>query len=333
MEVSVIVPVYNAASFVAQAVESALQQPETAEVILVEDGSPDNSLEVCRQLAEKHDKVRLLRHPDGGNHGAGASRNLGMKTSSCEFTSFLDADDYYLPSRFSAAKAILVVNPDCDGVYEATGMRVESESGLQRWKEAGRSVRQLTTMSEHVRPEDLWSALISSGTYGYFQLDGLVLKKGVLQKSGYMTEGLRLHQDTEFIMRIALAARLLPGRLDEPVAMARVHDNNRISAPRSAEQKYRDRMLMWMELFGWCKRRGLGQVQQRIMDEMVMATISIGRMGDLSKGTYTRRVLRLYQLLVWFAEYPSLVIEPQLWHSMKALSRPRGAQGEGGFGT
>ena len=50
-KVSVIIPVYNAAPFVRQAVESALAQPETAEVVLVEDNSPDNSLEICQQLA------------------------------------------------------------------------------------------------------------------------------------------------------------------------------------------------------------------------------------------------------------------------------------------
>ena len=52
-EVSVVIPVYNAAAFVTQAVESALAQPEVREVVLVEDCSPDDSLAVCRQLAEK----------------------------------------------------------------------------------------------------------------------------------------------------------------------------------------------------------------------------------------------------------------------------------------
>jgi glycosyltransferase involved in cell wall biosynthesis len=81
MQVSVITPVYNAASFVTQAVESALQQPETAEVLIIEDGSPDNSLEVCQELAKKYEKVKLLRHPNGENRGAGASRNLGMRNA------------------------------------------------------------------------------------------------------------------------------------------------------------------------------------------------------------------------------------------------------------
>ena len=328
MQVSVVIPVYNAARFVTQAVESALQQPETAEVVLVEDGFPDNALEVCRQLESQDDRVHLFRHPDGRNLGAGASRNLGMRHCSCDFVAFLDADDYYLPGRFSAAKAIFESDPDCDGVYEAVGMHVENEAGLKRWANAGRSTRQLTTMKRRIGPDELWGALIHSGTYGYFQLDGLVLRRSVLEKSGYMVETLPLHQDTEFILRVAISARLLPGRLDEPVAMARVHDRNRISAPRTTEQKYRDRMLMWMELYRWSRRRGLSQVQQKVMDVMVEATISIGRKGDYSRSRFRRRALRVVQLLRWLGEHPRLAFDSQLWRAARALFRPQESSAE-----
>lgn len=53
MQVSVVIPVYKAGKFIESAVKSALEQPETAEVILVEDGSPDDTLEICRRLEKK----------------------------------------------------------------------------------------------------------------------------------------------------------------------------------------------------------------------------------------------------------------------------------------
>jgi glycosyltransferase involved in cell wall biosynthesis len=218
VEISVIMPVFNAAPYVTQAVESALAQPETAEVILVEDGSPDNSLEVCRVLAKRYDKVHLYQHAGGVNRGAGPSRNLSMEKSTAEFIAFLDADDYYLPGRFSTLRQVLEIHPDGEGAYDAVGFHVEDDAGLQRWVQAGKMpVERLTTMTERIDPGELWEALIS-GRSGYFHLDGLVLKRSVLEKSGYMVETLRLHQDTEFIMRVAIAARLYPGRLDEPVA-------------------------------------------------------------------------------------------------------------------
>jgi len=93
VKVSVVIPVYNAAEFVRKAVESALEQEQTSQVVLVEDGSIDGSLAVCRQLESQYPSVTLVRHMDGGNHGAGASRNPGIQRSDAPFVAFLD-DDY-----------------------------------------------------------------------------------------------------------------------------------------------------------------------------------------------------------------------------------------------
>lgn len=264
-KVSVIIPVYNAAAFVTQAVESALEQPETAEVLLVEDGSPDNALEVCQALAEKYDKVRLLRHPDGENRGAGASRNLGMMNAQNEYIAFLDADDYYLPNRFNQPAALFTNEPTCDGVYEAIGMHVESKAGLERWELAGKAITELKTIQNGISPDKLAECLLDGG-YGYFHLDGLTIKKAVLDKSGTMNEDLRLHQDTEFIMRLAMTAQLLPGRLNEPVAMWRVHQGNRISAARPLAVQHRDRIKYWRSLYKWIRDNGTSSQQQMVRD-------------------------------------------------------------------
>jgi len=271
-KVSVIIPVYNAAAYISQAVESALAQPETAEVLLVEDGSPDNALEICQALASEHDKVRLFRHPNGENRGAGASRNLGMRNAKFDYIAFLDADDYYLPGRFSVASEVFRLDPACEGIYEAVAMRVESDEGMDRWQTAGKSDRKLQTTPPGIPPEEVAEALIK-GDKGYFQLNGLVIRKSVLEKSGLMNEGLRLHQDTEFIQRVALTSRLLPGRLDMPVAMWRVHPENRVSAPRSMLKQYKDRMKHWLSLYRWVKQHG-SKEQQSLVRE---ATLSFNR--------------------------------------------------------
>ena len=80
-EVSVIIPVYNAEKFVRNAVLSALACEEVAEIVLVEDQSPDNAFEVCKSLEKEFDQVKLIQHSDQGNHGAGASRNLGIRNA------------------------------------------------------------------------------------------------------------------------------------------------------------------------------------------------------------------------------------------------------------
>ena len=133
-QISVVIPVYNAATFVTQAVESALAQPDVREVILVEDCSPDDSLAVCQQLAREYSQVKLFQHPGAVNCGAGPSRNLGITSSTCPYLAFLDADDYYLPNRFTAARLVFAQNPDCDGVYDAVGMTCEDQASCERWR-------------------------------------------------------------------------------------------------------------------------------------------------------------------------------------------------------
>lgn len=255
MKISVIIAVYNADKFVTQAVESALAQPETAEVILVEDGSTDNSLVVCQMLEKTHNKVQLLQHLGGINKGAPASFNLGMQRAKYEYLTILGADDFYLPGRFNAVREVFVKEPACDGVYEAMGIHFENEVGRQRWLNSPMAKVDLTTMTKVVTPEKLFGQLVR-GTAGHFSLCGLVIKKSALAKVGFMNESLRLHQDTDFIYRLAVAGKLLPGELDQPVVIRRVHVQNRISAPRSEHQIYHERILQYKATYDWLRKNG-----------------------------------------------------------------------------
>jgi len=326
MQISVITPVYNAESFIVRSVESALAQPETAEIILVEDNSPDKSLDICKMLAAKYDKVHLFRHPNGENRGAGASRTLGMQKSTCDFIAFVDADNFYLPERFSRTKEVFASDPNCDGVYETIGNHVEDDVSLQRWHKAKKSVVPLVGITKPIEPEALTEALIS-GQYGWLTLDGLVLKRKVLIKMGaYMLENLKVHQDTEFIIRATTVARLLPGKLNEPVAMRGIHNHNRISAPRSEHQKYEERMAFWMATFRWCKRRSPTVVKQEIVNKMILDTISLRNQDDLQDSTISRVSQRVKQLLTWFQNYPEVLFESALWHSMFRLIASKGRE-------
>ena len=127
MEISVVIPVYNAEKYVEDAVRSALRQNQTAEVILVEDNSPDNALKVCERLAKEDPRVRVLRHSDGKNHGAGESRNLGIKNARCDYIAFLDADDYWKPRFLEVIHNLRCKFPQA-GIY-ATNYEVVKPNG------------------------------------------------------------------------------------------------------------------------------------------------------------------------------------------------------------
>ena len=255
MKISVIIPVYNAKKYVRKAVESVLQQPETGEILLIEDNSPDNCLQICQDLEKEHEKVRLLRHPDGKNYGAGATRNLGIKNAGFDYIAFLDADDYYLPGRFTVARKLFQQHYDIDGVYEATGVKFHSDRGKQLWRSSGQ--KDLMTMTENLPPDCLFEELLI-GKKGTFHLDALTVKKRIFEKSGYFFERLRLHQDTAMIVQMSACGRLLPGRLTAPVAIRGIHGWNRITGDFN---KFYTRFLYCDTLFHWAVQKKLNRTR------------------------------------------------------------------------
>lgn len=252
MIISVITPVYNAEKYITQAVESALQFEDVFEVILVEDKSPDNALEVCEELVKKYpNRVKLFQHPDKGNHGAGASRNLAISKATGDFIAFLDADDIYLPNRFDAERE-LFKNPEVEGVYGAIGVHYYSEKAKEQYYPIFGN--RLTTVYKKHAPEDVFPGQLGMrGSFGLFSIDGLTVRKSAIEKlHPVMKTSLRLHQDTEFLFRLSFYAKLYPGILDQAVALRGVHENNRITQVDSGKIKPSStRVLLWRIVNQW----------------------------------------------------------------------------------
>ena len=90
--VSIIIPVYKVEDYLRQCIDSVLEQNyKNKEIILVDDGSPDGSPEICDEYAEKYECVRVVHKENGGLSDA---RNFGLKQAKGEYVLFLDSDDY-----------------------------------------------------------------------------------------------------------------------------------------------------------------------------------------------------------------------------------------------
>ena len=292
MKISVIIPVYNAEKYVTNAVESALQFDEVFEVILVEDQSPDNALEVCKALAEKHEKVKLFQHPDRGNHGAGASRNLGIKAASGEYIAFLDADDFYLPNRFYAEKEFFK-NPDVDGVYGAIGVHYWSEKAKEQYFNIYQD--KLTTVYKNHPARDVFPGLIGMrGSFGLFSIDALTIRKSALKKMDtLMKTDLKLHQDTDFLMRLAFYTKLYPGILDQPVAVRGVHESNRISQVDSGKVKPAStRVLLWNHLQNWAEK------EPEMPKEQLLHIKRIHRSFEIANASIPKKWMMIMKYLI-----------------------------------
>lgn len=109
---SIIVPIYNVERYLEQCIESVLAQNyQNYELILVDDGSPDNSLDICTQYAKQHHNIVFIRKVNGGLSDA---RNSGIKMARGEYLMFLDSDDYWEGTSILSdlQKIITENNPD-----------------------------------------------------------------------------------------------------------------------------------------------------------------------------------------------------------------------------
>ena len=101
--ISIIVPVYNGEKFIARCVESVLAQTYSDfELILVNDGSKDNSGVLCDELAQKDSRIRVIHQENGG---VSRARNRGLDAAQGDVIGFVDADDYFSPDCLETALA------------------------------------------------------------------------------------------------------------------------------------------------------------------------------------------------------------------------------------
>lgn len=136
---SVVIPLYNKAAYVAQAISSALGQTVLPhEIIIIDDGSTDNGAGVVAAFA--HPLVKLIQQP---NAGVAAARNSGITACTGDFIAFLDADDRYLPHFLATISRLIREYPSADifctfyRKFSATGRHISNEQPRLKLRERG----------------------------------------------------------------------------------------------------------------------------------------------------------------------------------------------------
>ena len=113
-KISVIVPVYNVERYLDRCIQSILNQTlKELEIILVDDGSPDNCPALCDEYAQKDARIKVIHKK---NEGLGFARNAGLNLASGKFVSFLDSDDWVAPAMYETLYRV-AEKMKCDTVY------------------------------------------------------------------------------------------------------------------------------------------------------------------------------------------------------------------------
>lgn len=228
--VSVIIPVFNAARYLACAVESALAQPEVGEVVLVDDGSTDTSPAVVASLMARHSgRVKCFSHEGRANCGPGESRNLGLRHASCPFIAFLDADDWYLPGCFAFDREAFAADPTLGMVRHSLGNGWDPDDEAQRWfvgyTGEGRARAKFHSRVDGVAPEVYFTSLYPMGNVSSGIAGILTVRKSLADSVGGLPPR-NWAEDTTFHLKLAAVGRVAFADMETPMAMRRIHADN-----------------------------------------------------------------------------------------------------------
>jgi glycosyltransferase involved in cell wall biosynthesis len=137
--VSAIIPVFNRPRMLREAVESVLAQTyRPVEILIVDDGSTDDTPAVANALASQHEEVRVLRQ---SNAGPGRARETGRLQANGAFVQYLDSDDLLEPTKFAMQVEGLRAHPECGASYGWTRLRKpDGSTEPNPWKRTGERI-------------------------------------------------------------------------------------------------------------------------------------------------------------------------------------------------
>jgi glycosyltransferase involved in cell wall biosynthesis len=219
LNISVIIPVFNASCFLDKSIGSALSQSETAEVILVDDRSTDDSLEICKRWEGIDSRVKVFENE--GTKGAGAARNVGLGHARCEYVAFLDADDYYLEGRFEEDEVLFNNYQN----LSATANKVEIKTT------EGKVIIGLNAIFKNNDSIAFQKSNAEVNIYDFFKGSALHLN-GLTYKSNTnlrFDENLKQSEDIDFIVRLLLTSTIMSTSVDKTKAVYLIHESNTIS--------------------------------------------------------------------------------------------------------
>ncbi len=206
--VSVIIPAYNAERYIKSTIRSVLLQDyKNLEIIVIDDGSTDNTATVVKKLANEDKRINYIHQQNGG---VSSARNHGYKLSKGKYIAFLDADDIWLPDNIGKKVEYLQSDPDTGLVHSDALLIDENDNSLEETKQ-GKSGYILDDLL-------LWKGTCIPAP------SSILVRREVLEEAGTFDTELSTSADQELFFRVAAKYKI--GRVPEVTWHYRIHSQN-----------------------------------------------------------------------------------------------------------
>ncbi len=214
-KVSVVIPVYGVEKYIAATVQSVLEQTyKNFELLLIDDGSPDRSVEICQQFTDP--RIKIIRQQ---NRGVSAARNTGIRHAQGKYVAFLDGDDLWLPEKLEKHVAHLENSPNVGISFSRSAFIDETDKPLNLY--------QMPKLKEITPAQIFCRNPIGNGSVPVIRQEVFEAIKFQNNASSaeqcYFDEQLRHFEDVECWLRIALKTNWQVEGIPEALTLYRVN--------------------------------------------------------------------------------------------------------------
>jgi len=228
MKISVVIPVCNGEKYLAQAVDSVLAQTHRdLELLIVDNGSTDRSVEIATHYDRKDGRIRVLCQPDTG---VAAAANRGLEEARGEWVARLDCDDIFLPDKLEKQIAFIRKNPD---------VRIVGTLGYFI-NHTGRAIGLVSADGPFTKAE--FEDMEVRGEPVFFIHSSTLMHRETMLAIGGYREHFAQAEDVDLWLRMAEKGHLLL-KMPEPLILYRIHRGS-LTMSRNAEQRLHHRWVM-----------------------------------------------------------------------------------------
>jgi len=309
---TVILPLYNQAHYVADALGSVLSQTcGDLEVIVVDDGSTDDGLQVVK--AQPDSRVRPLRQ---ANQGVSVARNRGIEMAKGDYIAFIDADDLWLPTFLERSLAFFNQHPSVSTVYTNVIQGVNARARID-----------VSACPEGIVKDYFLSVLRYHRHLGI--PSSAVIRKEALRQAGGFPAGVKYYEDHDLWMRLAWVGKV--GFIAEPLSFYRDNPSGAMSRLEKSGVPYPSPVETYRR---WKSEGRIPAAMQRSSQEFINWTLlgyvcNLANLGDVaharrlfqSECQWTTLALRSYAIALLLCTAPSL--GRALWRYHEKHGEPR----------
>lgn len=276
---SVVVPVFNGAAHLSDALESVLAQTfADFELIVIDDGSADGTGEVISHFVRRDPRLVAVHQP---NRGLPAARNAGLRRARAEIVAFLDADDCWLPRKLECQLAYLEQHPDCLACFTYVEEMDDALRLLTPWS---------AFADQYGHPIVTPDLLVERGNLIAGSASGVAARTAAVREAGGFDERLVACEDLDLWYRLSLRAPLRP----VPRVLVRIRRR-----PGQMQSDYSRVLVGRIQFLEKVRRRGdsrhaqvARKVEKRLRAHLLRRLLRRGRLlrsGRLVLALLTRR--------------------------------------------